>query len=119
MPSSAVGTVMRRSPAVVFDALTRIVPASRSTPSQRSAHASLIRTPVPATNSTRSTVALAPAIWAAVAATWAFTTALLANPLTWIVIAIAALVAAIVALWMNWDTVVAFISDVWPVLSAG
>lgn len=58
-------------------------------------------------------VALAPAIWAAVTATWAFTVALLANPLTWIVIAVGLLVAAIVALAMNWDAVVAWISDVW------
>ena len=58
-------------------------------------------------------VALAPAIWAAVTATWAFTTALLANPVTWIIVGIAALVAGIVALAMNWDTVVAWISEVW------
>lgn len=57
--------------------------------------------------------ALAPAIWGAVTATWAFTTALLANPITWIVLAIAALVAGIVALAMNWDTVVAWITEVW------
>lgn len=31
--------------------------------------------------------------------------ALLASPITWIVIGIAALVAAIIALWQNWDTV--------------
>lgn len=58
-------------------------------------------------------VALAPALWAAVAATWAFTVALLANPLTWIILAIGALVAAIVWLAMNWDEVVAWVSDVW------
>lgn len=58
-------------------------------------------------------VALAPAIWGAVTATWAFTTALLANPVTWIVIGIGLLIAAIVALVMNWDTVVAFLSDAW------
>lgn len=38
-------------------------------------------------------------------ATWALNTALLANPLTWIVIAIAAVVAAGVLLWRNWDTI--------------
>lgn len=57
--------------------------------------------------------ALAPAIWAAVVATAAWTVALLANPITWIVLGIGALVAAIVWLIMNWDTAVAFISDVW------
>lgn len=57
--------------------------------------------------------ALAPAIWAAVTATWAWTTALLANPFTWIVVGVAALVAAIVWLVQNWDTAVAWITDVW------
>lgn len=53
--------------------------------------------------------ALAPAIWAAVTATWAFTTALLANPLTWIVLGIGALVAAIV--WLATETT--FFQDLW------
>lgn len=57
--------------------------------------------------------ALAPAIWAAVTATWAFTAALLANPITWIVLAIGVLIGAIVLLAMNWDTVVKWITDVW------
>lgn len=56
---------------------------------------------------------LAPAIWAAVTATWAFTVALLANPLTWVVIAVAALVAGIVALAMNWDIITAWIETTW------
>lgn len=56
---------------------------------------------------------LAPAIWAAVVATAAWTVALLANPTTWIVLAIVALVAALVALAMNWDTVVQWITTVW------
>lgn len=58
-------------------------------------------------------VALAPAIWAAVTATWAFTAALLANPFTWIVIGIAALVAAIV--WVATQTT--FFQDVWETVS--
>jgi tape measure domain-containing protein len=58
-------------------------------------------------------IALAPAIWAAVVATWAFTAALLANPVTWIAIAIGLLIAAIVALAMNWDAVVAWVTGVW------
>lgn len=56
---------------------------------------------------------LAPAIWAAITATWKFTAALLANPLTWIVLGIGLLIGAIVALIMNWDTVVKFVTDVW------
>lgn len=46
-------------------------------------------------------------------ATWAMNTALLANPITWIVIAVLALIAAVVLLVMNWDEVVAFITDIW------
>lgn len=46
-----------------------------------------------------------PSLWAAVTATWAWTTALLANPVTWLVIAIAALVGIIVYLAMKWEWV--------------
>jgi len=46
----------------------------------------------------------------AIASTWAFTTALLANPVTWVVVAIVALIASIWALWKNWDKVTEFIS---------
>lgn len=46
-------------------------------------------------------------------ATWAMNTALLANPITWIVLAVIALIAAIVLLIMNWDTVVKFLGDTW------
>ena len=46
-------------------------------------------------------------------ATWAMNTALLANPITWIVLAIVALIAALILLIMNWDSVVAFIKDIW------
>lgn len=46
-------------------------------------------------------------------ATWAMNTALLSNPITWIVLGIMALIAALVLLVMNWDTVVAWISEVW------
>lgn len=47
------------------------------------------------------------------ASIWANTIALLANPVTWIVLGITALIAAIVLLWQNWDSVTAWISDVW------
>ena len=53
------------------------------------------------------------ALWGAVTAAWAWTAALLANPITWIVIGIAALIAAIVLLAMNWDAVTAWITTVW------
>lgn len=38
-------------------------------------------------------------------AIWSFTAALLANPITWIIIGIAALIAIIILLVKNWDTV--------------
>lgn len=49
----------------------------------------------------------------ATAAVWGFTAALLANPITWIIIAIIALVAAIWLLWQNWDTVKNALSAAW------
>jgi len=49
----------------------------------------------------------------ATAAQWAFNSALLANPITWIIVGIVALIAAIVLLIANWDTVVSFLTDAW------
>lgn len=46
-------------------------------------------------------------------ATWAMNTALLANPITWIILGIMALIGAIILLAMNWDSVVKWISTVW------
>ncbi len=48
-----------------------------------------------------------------IAATWAWTAALLANPITWIVLAVIALIAIIVLLWMNWDTVTKAMGVAW------
>lgn len=48
-----------------------------------------------------------------IASVWSFTTALLANPITWIIVGIVALVAAIILLWRNWDSVVSWIQGVW------
>lgn len=48
-----------------------------------------------------------------IASVWSFTVALLANPVTWIVIGIVALVAAIILLWRNWDTVTAWLKSTW------
>lgn len=56
---------------------------------------------------------LVAAFFAWAASVWAANAALLANPITWIVLAVIALIAAIVALAMNWDKVVAWVSDVW------
>lgn len=50
------------------------------------------------------------------AAQWAMNGALLANPLTWIVVLIAGVVAAGVALYRNWDTVKAKAIELWGAL---
>lgn len=55
--------------------------------------------------------------WAA--SIWASTAALLANPVTWIVVGVLALIAAIIALVVHWDEVVAFLSDVWSAAVEG
>lgn len=44
---------------------------------------------------------------------WLLNASIFANPITWIIVGIVALIAAIVALVMNWDSVVAFITQVW------
>lgn len=54
-----------------------------------------------------------------IASVWSFTAALLANPVTWIVIGIIALVAAIILLWQNWDAVVSWIQGVWSGFVSG
>lgn len=58
-------------------------------------------------------VTLVAATVAWTASIWAMNAALLANPITWIVLAIIALIAAIVLLVMNWETVWATIVDIW------
>ncbi len=49
--------------------------------------------------------ALIPSLWASVKAVWAFTAALLANPITWVVVGIVALGAAIYAVVKYWDKI--------------
>ena len=46
-------------------------------------------------------------------AIWAFTAALLANPLTWVVVGVVALIAAIAGLVIYWDQVTAAVSKGW------
>lgn len=53
----------------------------------------------------------------AIASTWAFTTALLANPITWIVALIGGLIAAGIALWQNWDKVTEWLREKWEWIS--
>lgn len=58
-----------------------------------------------------------PAIGAAATAIWGFTTALLANPITWIVIGVVAAVAELVAevylVWKYWDKIVDWLKRAW------
>lgn len=54
-----------------------------------------------------------------IASVWSFTAALLANPVTWIVIGIVALIAAIVLLWQNWDSVVTWLQSAWSSFVSG
>jgi len=49
----------------------------------------------------------------ATAVVWALNAAMFANPVTWIILAIVALIAIIVLLVMNWDSVVKFITKIW------
>ena len=42
-----------------------------------------------------------------------FNMSLLANPITWIIVGIMALIAAIVLLWKNWESVSQWLSDSW------
>ena len=50
---------------------------------------------------------------------WGFTAALLANPVTWIVIGIVALIAVIILLRQNWEQVSAFLTSVWNNVVSG
>lgn len=52
-------------------------------------------------------------IYQVTAAIWAATAAMLANPITWIVIGIGALATALYLLITNWDSVVQWINGVW------
>ncbi|PHP52596.1 phage tail tape measure protein [Actinomyces ruminis] len=55
--------------------------------------------------------ALAVGLGVAAAAQWVMNSALLASPITWIIVGIAALIAAIVAVVANWDSVTAWIQS--------
>lgn len=63
--------------------------------------------------STNTSKAAAAAARAMAAAQWVFNVALSANPIGLVVIAIAALIAAGVALYKNWDVISAFLKGVW------
>lgn len=56
---------------------------------------------------------LLPALGSAIAATWSFTAALLANPITWIVLLIIGLGVAIYEIVTHWSKVSQWISEFW------
>ncbi len=58
------------------------------------------------------------AIFTALPAIWAFTTALLANPMTWIVLGVVALGAALVGLVVYWDDITAAIGRFFDKISS-
>lgn len=51
-------------------------------------------------------------------ATWAMNTALLANPITWVVLGIMALIAVVVLLLLNWETVWGAVVAIWEGFSS-
>lgn len=53
------------------------------------------------------------ALWKSVAAIWAQTAALLANPWTWVAIAIAAVIAGAILIWKNWDKITEVMATWW------
>lgn len=58
------------------------------------------------------------AIMPLISSVWSFTAALLACPITWIVLAVIALIAVVILLWKNWDKVTAFMGKVWGWLTS-
>lgn len=63
--------------------------------------------------SVASTTSLVPSLASATASAWAFTAALLANPITWIVLGIVGLGVALYLLASNWDDVSGWFMDRW------
>lgn len=63
-------------------------------------------------------IAIKVAMTVAAAATWLFNSALLANPITWIVVAIAALIAAVILMYNKFDWFKNFIDGAWKVIKA-
>ncbi len=62
---------------------------------------------------TTAQAAMALGFWGSCAAVWGFTAALLACPITWIVIGVMAIIGAVVALVVYWDKVVAALGIAW------
>jgi hypothetical protein len=67
-------------------------------------------------------VKMLPMMGSVIAATWSWTAALLANPLTWVVagvlVAVAAVAGAAYLVYQNWDKIAAFFSGLWADVKA-
>jgi hypothetical protein len=63
--------------------------------------------------SVASTTSLVPSLASATTSAWAFTASLLANPITWIVLGIVGLGAALYLLASNWDDISGWFMDRW------
>lgn len=59
---------------------------------------------------------LVPSLTAAAGSVWAFTAALLANPITWVVIAVVALGAAVYQIYKNWGPLKEFFAETWTAI---
>ncbi|MDO5050003.1 MAG: NlpC/P60 family protein [Actinomycetaceae bacterium] len=57
--------------------------------------------------------ALAAGLAVAAAAQWAMNSAMLASPITWIIVGVMAVIAAIVLLAVHWEDITAWISETW------
>lgn len=90
------------------DALDAVLPSMDSFGSWLSEHTGVIAVFAGVIG---ATLVAAMVVWTATI--WANTAALLANPITWVVVGVVALIAAIVALAMNWDKVTEWVSETW------
>ncbi|CAH1190298.1 hypothetical protein PAECIP111893_00263 [Paenibacillus plantiphilus] len=59
------------------------------------------------------------ATWAMTAAQWALNSAFLANPITWIVIGIIAVIVAVILVFKNWGKIGPWLLDIWNRFKAG
>lgn len=64
-------------------------------------------------------LALAIAFGVVTVATWAMNSAMLANPITWVIALVVALIAIGVLLYKNWDTVKAYLLGAWGAIRSG
>lgn len=110
---------MAASPAQQWDSVMRTVtttlgtallPALQLVSGFMKEHPGLIKVMVPVV------LALAAGLAIAAAAQWALNSALLANPYTWIVVAIVAIVVAIVALWKKNEAFRNFVTAAWNMI---